>query len=323
MVAAPGKDGRAGGGAAAAELEELLARGPFADALAAAVAQRGLTLSRLQDHLARRGASVGVSTLSCWIRGERPPDRPESRQSLTELEAVLGLAPQALTRLLEDTRRARVLQPRFAISRLWNSPTRSLDEVLADLDLSPAHGRIVSQLARVQVDEGGREAHSRITFVYEALRKDVDRAYLIVGDVRPGNPLAPEFQIVSGASAGRRRETSDGRTVLELVLDQTLERGERTVVEYEVTFPPGVPPSTRSSGVCRRPTVLLVHEVHFPPNMLPLRPYAVRRPLGGEERRTPVRLSRAGVLRATHVGQPAGEYGLGWEWPAVEGPQSS
>ncbi|MYR59325.1 transcriptional regulator, partial [Streptomyces sp. SID625] len=50
----------------AEELVRLLERGPFADALRAAITASGLSLDRIRDRLVRRGASLSVATLSSW-----------------------------------------------------------------------------------------------------------------------------------------------------------------------------------------------------------------------------------------------------------------
>ena len=50
----------------------------FADALTKAVDSSGLSLERIQHHLAARGMQVSLSTLSYWRRGRSRPERPES-----------------------------------------------------------------------------------------------------------------------------------------------------------------------------------------------------------------------------------------------------
>jgi hypothetical protein len=50
----------------------------FAEALTKAVDRSGLSLERIQHHLAARGMQVSISTLSYWRRGRSRPERPES-----------------------------------------------------------------------------------------------------------------------------------------------------------------------------------------------------------------------------------------------------
>ena len=63
----------------------------FDDVLRAAIAERGLALGRLREHLAARGQHVGVSTLSYWQNGERQPTE-RSLPVVEALEQVLRLA---------------------------------------------------------------------------------------------------------------------------------------------------------------------------------------------------------------------------------------
>lgn len=87
--------------AAAHEVEVLLATGPFAPALRAAIRARGLGLERIRYRLRGRGVSISLATLSHWQSGRCRPERQESLRVLRHLEAVLELPPRSLTQLLD------------------------------------------------------------------------------------------------------------------------------------------------------------------------------------------------------------------------------
>ena len=63
----------------------------FAEALTKAVDNSGLSLERIQHHLAARGMQVSLSTLSYWRRGRSRPERPESLNVVAALEEQLDL----------------------------------------------------------------------------------------------------------------------------------------------------------------------------------------------------------------------------------------
>ncbi|MBK1785457.1 transcriptional regulator [Prauserella cavernicola] len=88
------------GQGAAREVESLLATGPFAAALRAAIRARGLGLERIQYRLRRRGVPVSLATLSHWQSGRCRPERPGSLAALKYLEEVLEVPQGSLLRLL-------------------------------------------------------------------------------------------------------------------------------------------------------------------------------------------------------------------------------
>ena len=60
----------------------------FGEALRVAVANRGLSLRRVQAHLGAAGHPVALSTLSQWQHGRRVPASPRSLAVVEELERV-------------------------------------------------------------------------------------------------------------------------------------------------------------------------------------------------------------------------------------------
>src|SRR4029450_7869746 len=73
--------------------------GPFHAALREAIRERGLTLDRLRSHLARRGVSVALSSLSAWQHGNARPG-VSSFRAVRALEEVLRLPSGSLIHLL-------------------------------------------------------------------------------------------------------------------------------------------------------------------------------------------------------------------------------
>ncbi|SFI43105.1 hypothetical protein SAMN04489731_110252 [Amycolatopsis regifaucium] len=96
------------------ELRRLLENGPFADALRAAIRARGLGLDRIRYRLRGRGCSVSLATLSHWQSGRCRPERPESLLVLKNLEEVLGVPSDSLSRLLGPPRPSRSPRGRAA-----------------------------------------------------------------------------------------------------------------------------------------------------------------------------------------------------------------
>ncbi|GAA4349538.1 hypothetical protein [Angustibacter luteus] len=295
------------------DLAHLLERGPFHEALATAVEHRGLTLQRLQHRLTERGATVSVPTLSCWVRGTRRPERPVSMAALAELELVLGLEARSLSDLLgQKRRRGRDAARPVDDETIWRD-SASLSAVLSELDLVKPDLRVVSAHLRQRVDGRRVERTARHLNVVEAMRDDLTRTRLTMARLT-GRPDQLHVEAIAGVSVGRQRATSDGFVVTELVLDTTLAKGERTVVEYEAHLDPEGEPSINCTALFYRPVRMCVVEVFFDPEQVPVRSFALRKPAGKHEQRSPVRVSAAGVLRSVVFDQPAGEYGLTWDW---------
>jgi hypothetical protein len=93
------------------ELEQLLAVGPFAVALRAAIRARGLGLDRIRYRLRGRGTTVSLATLSHWQSGRCRPERPESLLALRNLEDILNVPDGCLSRLLGPPRQRTRFHP--------------------------------------------------------------------------------------------------------------------------------------------------------------------------------------------------------------------
>ncbi|HEY3480053.1 MAG TPA: hypothetical protein VGL02_14240 [Streptomyces sp.] len=289
--------------------------GSFAVTLDAAIDESGLSLDRLQHHLAARGVRLSRSALSYWRRGRSQPEREKSMVAITHLESVLGLEAGALTsRLGPKAPRGRWLgEPadRIERRRLWPE-LRTLSGELKP----PPDGQLSfwSIHDRVSLDEQGCERSLQVRMVAEAAVDGVDR---MMTYYQADGPLTaePSYRYVRFARLGRvRTDRGSGMLAGELLLDHALARGEVTVVEYEIRFPPG----SAIDHYHRRFTRCVpeyVCQVHFGPRV----PRSVRsyeqRGLGGPEHPgSPL------AVGATHIATLAlrdvrpGIRGAGWEW---------
>ena len=96
----------------------------------------------------------------------------------------------------------------------------------------------------------------------------------------------------------------------ELWLDQPLDIGQRTVVEYELDLRDGAAPSTSCLRRFAHPVRQYVLEIAFAPGRLPGRCETF-----DDAGRRPLALTAAGVARTVLLDIAAGSYGIAWEWP--------
>jgi hypothetical protein len=196
-----------------ADLDHLLAHGPFPAALRAAIVARGLSLDRLRHRLARRGLSVSVPTLSLWQSGRRRPERAESLRVLSGLEQVLELPAGALGTLLGPPR------PR------GRAPVRGRAGQLVT----------VSQHDQAEIDALGGLSSVRARVVLRATGAGLDR-WPVRWHSEPG--VAPKIVADRNCRVGSVEHDLDhDRLTAELVLDSPPAPGESVIVEYRATFP--------------------------------------------------------------------------------------
>ncbi|MEV0675177.1 XRE family transcriptional regulator [Actinosynnema sp. NPDC050436] len=224
------------------ELRRLLRTGPFEVALDAAIEASGLTLDRLCGRLADGGVTVSRTAISYWRNGRSRPERAESLAALSGLERVLGLPPASLVVLL-GARRPRgrpAARPPGTLSRraLWPA----CGPLLSGLDAS-GDGRLelLSVGDALVVDEETGRRRQRTRLVARATADRVDR-HLVCHEVDDAAFPAPELVGVAHARRGRvRRDPASRSVVVEFLFDRPLDRGEHTVLEYEMRLPDGLP----------------------------------------------------------------------------------
>ncbi|MEV8371554.1 hypothetical protein AB0P21_02405 [Kribbella sp. NPDC056861] len=282
---------------------------PFADALRAAIANRGLALNRIQARLADQGLHVGVATLSTWQGGSRHP-RAGSLAVVTALEELLDLPTGWLAVRIPPTPEA----PTRPYSVAENAATliRLLDEVRRD-----AHGRMRSITVVEEIVIGAD--HSLVSKrVIQALVavKEVDRQIV----VHQGEPGSDAARIVprglAGCRTGRVARDHDASAVLgELLLDRTLMVGDTAVVHYEIVDLNGMP-STHYYRFHEWAGAHHVLEIQFAREALPVRVSEFRRHNSGgaDFLRRELMMTPDGRVHLVVPSADRGVVGIDWEW---------
>jgi len=236
-----------------ARLDALLRDGPFHLALRGAIRQRGLPLERLRCHLARRGSTIAVSTLSAWQQGKARPTSPRSLQIVAALEEILRLPHGALLDLLAHAGRTG-----------WPDELPDLMPGFQVNDLE-----IVARYERVYVDRHRCAGRVRSHVVARARRDGVDRFFAHFY----GEPETDVDQVTTTALAHCRlgREIRDPAAVLlvsELLFDHVLDAGDTWVFEFETRAPDTSPCTDFAHGIRGSEEHCLI-EVRFHPGALP------------------------------------------------------
>ncbi|MFS8100629.1 XRE family transcriptional regulator [Lentzea alba] len=235
----------------------------FAETLRAAIAARGLSLDRIRDHLARRGVSVSLATLSYWQTGRSQPDRRASLVALEHLEQVLWLEPGTLNELLAAPAHRGRRREDNAISALWPVPA-VIDDVVGEVDTRwDARLTRISQHDHVTVgpERGERSFMSRQ--VLRAEEDGPDRWVVIVHLDEHDRPL-PLIRPLRNCRLGRVvTRPEDGLLVAELLFRGPLRRGQTVITEHELVNRAPYPLATNYERKFRRPVHEYVLEVTF------------------------------------------------------------
>lgn len=287
------------------------ARGPwtggglFHVALRAAIRERGLTLERLRFHLAQRGVSVGLSSLSNWQNGHSRPETPASLNAVRELERVLGVRPESLVRLATRTPAVRCAD----IAPVTDLLDGLLSSHNQDVEVISVQHRIT-----VDAERCGTTLWSQL--LVRAVRDGVDR-YVVR---YYGNPsCAPGLVVARGLANCRPGRfvphPSAPGLVYELVFDHVLRAGETWVFESELVDPTaGV--STEFAYGFRNPTQQFLVQARFDPRALPVRCYAfAQRDLEDEQHTTgELHLNAHHAVHLLASSVDSGVLGIGWQW---------
>ncbi|WBQ02072.1 hypothetical protein [Kribbella sp. CA-293567] len=282
---------------------------PFADALRAAIANRGLALNRIQARLADQGLHVGVATLSTWQSGSRHP-RAGSLAVVTALEDLLDLPAGWLAVRIPPAVEA-TTRPYAVVD---NAPTliRLLDEVRRD-----AHGRMRSITVVEELVIGADRSPSTKRVIQALVAvKEVDRQIV----VHQGEPGSDPARIVPRGLAGCRtgrvaRDPEAGAVLGELLLDRTLMIGDTTVVQYEIVDLNGIP-STHYYRFHEWAGTHHVLEIQFDRAALPVRVSEFRRhhTAGPDFLRRELMMTPDGRVHVVVPAVDRGVVGIDWEW---------
>jgi hypothetical protein len=295
------------------ELRRLVRQGSFAQVLDYALTVRGLSLDRVRRHLAARDVRVSRAALSYWRRGRSRPERTESLRAVRALEDLLGLPPECLVSMLGPPRPrgrgAGVEAGAVDRRRLWPS----CGPLLAGVDAPPdGQVRYLDVHEHVLVDERRELREVRTRLVLEATVDRIDRCVVYQWAEESARPV---LTALAYCRQGRTKvDASASSAVCELLLEQRLSAGDRTVVEYTWCYPPGLP-LTFYHRRFTRPTRQYLLQVAFteevPASCVPYRqaaPGSPRRP------GAPLWIGGAGTVHLVVPDAGPGIVGLQWEW---------
>lgn len=287
--------------------------GPFADALRAAIAARGLSLDRLQRRLAERGLRVGIATLSCWQNGRRRPERPASLRAVSVLEDILGLPTGSLLALLGPPRprgHGAGLPAGGREYRHLLPGGAAVADLLASLGTA-ADGKlhIAAQYEQAWIDAAGSSPRRETFQILRARQDGVDRSLAIV-DADPGADIARvDLEALENCRVGRvRRDPDAGLLVAELLFDLTLRTNQTHLVRYAVVDRAAVECREYRRGF-RFPAGQYALQVRFDPAKLPVACFAFQGPV---EHELPMTGHHAVHINVAPV--PPGVVGIRWDW---------
>lgn len=297
------------------DLQRALRHGPFPAALHLAIEARDLSLEALQTRLLERGVAVSLSTLSYWRRGRSRPERDTSLRAVTALEEILGLPRDSLAGLLGPRRaRGRWLdRPVGAVplAKLWRDP-----QTLAEIYCGLPDDRLerVSVEDEYTVDADGRAESLDCRLCVRAEDDRVARC-LIAYWAEDREGVAPGVTGTRHCRPGRVRD-AEGFTVVELVLDRVLSRGETAVIGYSLRLPAQKDPVDDFSRRFVRPVREYALTVVFDQARLPSRCVGYQRlSVDGPDRWTEeLWPSRSGAAQLVFLDTAPSLVGIRWDW---------
>lgn len=285
-------------------------RRAFGEALRVALANRGLSLARVQAHLAASGHPVAMSTLSQWQHGRRVPSSPRSFAVVEELERVLRVTPGMLRGLVEPGSRgsgaAAVVAYDEAFGRLVDQLGGTHRSALVALG---AHDRL-------RVDARGVMVQRRTTMTMR-VEAATDRQVVAHGVETGGDVDLVAVSALGGCRLGRILRDPEAEVVaVEIRFDRWLSPGDTVVYDLQIDDANPVV----SDGYFRwspQETTLLVTEVSFDRACLPTHVSTFRRAHADGpdllEHELPLEQGDR-VHVARHCADP-GLHGIRWTWP--------
>ncbi len=285
--------------------------------LRVAIANRGLSLSRLHARLRDRGLDVSLASLSNWQRGKCRPEPAKSLAAINALEEILNVPGGQLAVLLGPRRpRGRWVRrpPGVMSAEEMGAMQLSVEKLLADIGAAaePAlRWRSVREHVCVRGDRG--EGTVRTEIVFEALQDGADR-HIAFHHNEQG--VLPELQGSSGCHIGRTRiDPRSAVCAVELLFDHPLRRGETYVVDYDFTHH-APPPSTTYQRWFRYPVRDFLLQVEFAPGVMPSSCHQVWQAGTGTWRRDVRRLwpNRGSTVHVAEQNVTPGVHGIRWEW---------
>jgi hypothetical protein len=316
-----------------ADLERALETGPFDRALQLAIKASDLKLATIERRLGESGFPVARSTLSYWQQGRRQPERPESLEALTALEAILRLEPGVLRKLVGQPKpRGRWVGYRrggVEWSEVWED-TDALERVL-----DAGQRRENNKLENIMITESfaiGPHRHKLWHEFRQLVRAREDGAdrHIVLHRTNPGIDVRQVgVEAIENCRVGRRRYVPEnGLAAFELLLDRGLRAGQTHLYAFRQTFPEPstgtgsmvtpVPASDEmmSGRVFRDRVHSFVMQGRFDPSMLPVRCFWVRyvRVGGAEQTMEELPLSPQHTVHFSLEGALPSAQAIKWEW---------
>lgn len=300
------------------EPERALRCGLFSEVLRGAIADGGLSLQRISVKLSERGVRVSPAALSYWQRGSNRSERAGSLRAVRMLGEIPGLPADSLVVLLGPRRPRGRWAPSTGplTTHELCSGSEGLDAVpdLLGPGAREALWAVSSGYAHIQEIVGADRASlsTRVRRLVCAEQDGVDRVFTVLHTPSPLSSVSAEPPCRTGRT--RRGPWAD-YSVVELILDRVLNRGETTTVDY--TARQGhVRPQSCTRHSLYRPAPVLVVETLFDSQALPARCegfHAAR--LGAPERSLgPLWLGSGGQAHLALTDVEPGLYGIRWEW---------
>lgn len=282
----------------------------FSEALRAAIAERGITLARLQQQLTADGNTVSMATLSYWRSGDRQPEGAQSLSVVDGIEDRLRLRRGHLSSLLGPTARLGAIPPpRLPFDE--ERENRDTAETLAALRASPQETlRDLSTQLTVRVGANGAVESIVMRSLVQATQGVVAEIPLI--DIAPEE--TEDLSIISDVVGGRidREYLHPGRLLSGVViaLDEPVSAGDTTLLEFTETFPPTYPRRQSAWHATSRPARETLIWVRFHPDALPswCEEYAET----PDDYESTMRSVRGGGVHVARNGFGPGVLGLRW-----------
>lgn len=304
----------------------------FDEALRTALADSGLSLSRVRSRLRAQGLSVGESTLSYWQRGLRLPNAG-SAAVVSALEALLGAPPGVLADALDRQRRVGTgVRGQYSFRELRGEWGITPDELLTTFGAGTPDGptphpslRHLLTHDQLRLDAEGRQVSSTTRDVVSAVRPGVRRRIVSFDTYDTADDPTSSIDDVrvralEGCRLGRiARDRQAHLLMVELLFDRVLAVDDVHVIAHEVTTPRIRCPGTWR--IIRSEAGPFLQQVQFDPACLPVRCVrevhvpGVPEPVESEE----LVIDRTSVASAWFPRRSPGRAGIRLEWTAPDG----
>lgn len=282
----------------------------FASALRAAISDRGVTLSRLQEWLRSDGNPVSMATLSYWRSGDRQPEGTLSLGVVEGIEDRLGLQRGHLVSLLGPSARVGPQAPPH-LPFDEERERRESEETLEALGAAPQDSlRDLSTQLTVTVGREGAVESIVMRSLVQATKGTITELPLI--DVAPEETEI--MSVISDVVGGRvdREYLHPGRLLSGVViaLDEPITTGGTTLFQFTETFPPGYPPRQSAWHATSRQARESLIWVRFHPDAVPS--WCEEYVETAEDYSTALRPVRSGAVHLVRHGFGPGVLGLRW-----------